>query len=306
MGINRRFGEMESVMLFEGMNVELVSYTYSPYGMLVNATYTTNAALTANARAAIDASSLRYRGYYYDPGTGFYYLQSRYYDPQVGRFISADWPDVLVASPEALTDKNLYAYCDNNPIMRADGGGEFWNYIIGGVLGGVVGGIVAAANGGDAWDTMIGAVIGAALGVVAASGLGWVAQAGVSALISGTADATNQTIDIVQNKKAVSDYNLAQTVTEIGLGGVGSAIGSGLGHLTGKYITKTAVISDVLFDKSLNKAFTAGLRKEVGKSTSALLRQANKFFGQSQVFNNITRGVTSGIGSIFSFWNLMR
>ena len=55
-----------------------------------------------------------------------YYLNARYYDPVVGRFISADYPDVIVSTPNALTDKNLFAYCDNNPVMRTDGDGQFW------------------------------------------------------------------------------------------------------------------------------------------------------------------------------------
>ena len=65
--------------------------------------------------------------YYYSQETGFYYLQSRYYDPEVGRFISPDSTDVLTATPMALTDKNLYAYCDNNPVNRTDDGGMFWD-----------------------------------------------------------------------------------------------------------------------------------------------------------------------------------
>ena len=67
-----------------------------------------------------------YRGYYYDRDLGMYYLQSRYYDPVTGRFISPDYPDVITASPTALTDKNLFAYCDNNPVMRTDHDGMFW------------------------------------------------------------------------------------------------------------------------------------------------------------------------------------
>ena len=58
--------------------------------------------------------------------TGFYYLNSRYYNPEVGRFICADTTDVLTASSTALTDKNLYSYCDNNPVVRKDTGGDYW------------------------------------------------------------------------------------------------------------------------------------------------------------------------------------
>ncbi len=69
------------------------------------------------------------RLHYYDAETGFYYVSSRYYDPEVGRFISSDTTDVLTATLNALTDKNLYAYCDNNPVVRVDRGGDFWETI---------------------------------------------------------------------------------------------------------------------------------------------------------------------------------
>ena len=72
---------------------------------------------------------LRYRGYYYDADLGLYYLGSRYYDPAICRFINMDAIGVISATPMALTDKNLYAYCDNNPVMRVDCDGEFWHIL---------------------------------------------------------------------------------------------------------------------------------------------------------------------------------
>ena len=71
----------------------------------------------------------RYRGYYYDTETGLYYLNSRYYDASVCRFLSPDSAGILEASPMGLSDKNLYAYCDNNPVMRRDDGGMFWDTV---------------------------------------------------------------------------------------------------------------------------------------------------------------------------------
>ena len=60
---------------------------------------------------------LRYRGYYYDTETGFYYLQSRYYDPAIGRFINAD---ALASTGQSILGYNMYAYCNNNPVMLSD------------------------------------------------------------------------------------------------------------------------------------------------------------------------------------------
>ena len=64
----------------------------------------------------------RYRGYYYDTETGFYYLNARYYNPEWGRFISAD--PVLDAS--SAVGCNLFAYCGNDPVNRSDHSGAFW------------------------------------------------------------------------------------------------------------------------------------------------------------------------------------
>ena len=189
--------------------------------------------------------------------------------------------------------------------MRTDENGEFWNFIIGGAVGAVIGGVVAALNGGDVADVIVGGLAGAASGVVAASGLGFLAQAGISAAISGVSDIANQTIDIVQTDGTLKDYNSLQTIDETIKGGAISFAGSGLGFLTGKYITKTSIMADQAFDNYLGKTVSATLKREAGRSSSALLRQANRFLSQSVFYDNLTRGVSSSLGSTLAFLNLL-
>ena len=75
----------------------------------------------------------RYRGCYYDEETNLYYLQSRYYDPTVCRFINAD--DVAYIAPETLNGLNVFAYCGNNPVMRVDANGNaWWGWLIGALV----------------------------------------------------------------------------------------------------------------------------------------------------------------------------
>ena len=89
----------------------VASYTYDPYG----------SPLTATGSLAT-VNPLRYRGYYYDPETGFYYLQSRYYDPALGRFLNAD---SYTSTGTGFLGYNMFAYCENRPIIGCDPNGEF-------------------------------------------------------------------------------------------------------------------------------------------------------------------------------------
>ena len=103
----------------------IAKYSYDPWGKLLSVT--PNGWLdeqNAYYLEVAEANPLRYRGYYYDAETGFYYLQSRYYDPEIGRFINAD----SYASTDAtgLLSTNMFAYCENDPVNRSDPSGEWF------------------------------------------------------------------------------------------------------------------------------------------------------------------------------------
>ena len=74
------------------------------------------------SRKIAEINPLRYRGYYYDNETGYYYLQSRYYDPDLGRFISAD--DFNYLNTNNKLSINAYIYCNNNPTSKYDSDGH--------------------------------------------------------------------------------------------------------------------------------------------------------------------------------------
>jgi hypothetical protein len=122
-----------------------------------------------------------------------YYLQSRYYDPEVCRFINADDPGALGADGRILS-YNLFSYCQNSPVLNYDPTGHFLlttAVIIGAVVGGIIGASIggtaayhaAKTNGAEGWElagwTALGALggglIGSAIGAAIGYGIGYLA-----------------------------------------------------------------------------------------------------------------------------------
>ncbi len=92
------------------------TYTYDTWGNVLAVT-DAGGNVIADPGHIGNLNPVRYRGYYYDSETGLYYLKSRYYDPQVGRFINAD---TLLGSVGEADNHNVFAYCLNNPVMYCD------------------------------------------------------------------------------------------------------------------------------------------------------------------------------------------
>ncbi len=101
------------------------TYSYDAWGKLTGV-YDKNGNEITNPNSPALRNPLRYRGYYYDNETGLYYLNSRYYNPEWGTFISADG---YVSTGEQIVAKNMYAYCGNNPVNRVDPTGCFWKEV---------------------------------------------------------------------------------------------------------------------------------------------------------------------------------
>ncbi len=97
----------------------MVSYIYDSWGKLIASTGTL--ANTVGLK-----NPFRYRGYVYDTETGWYYLRSRYYNPELCRFVSAD---VYLSTGQGVLGHNAFAYCGNDPVNRVDSTGHFWSEI---------------------------------------------------------------------------------------------------------------------------------------------------------------------------------
>ena len=110
-----RNAQSDIVKLIDKTGATVVEYRYDSWGKLLSTSGSLASTLGKN-------NPFRYRGYVYDEETGFYYLQSRYYNPEVGRFISSD---VLLSTGQGVLGNNAYAYCGNNPVMGYDPYGTF-------------------------------------------------------------------------------------------------------------------------------------------------------------------------------------
>ncbi|MFQ6931266.1 MAG: RHS repeat-associated core domain-containing protein [Eubacterium sp.] len=102
--------------LLDTKGKELVKYSYDAWGNIVDVSYENETALKLN--------HITYRGYYKDNESGFYYLQSRYYDSETGRFINADDVKILGIKDTSIYKDNLYCYCNNNVVNCTDPNGK--------------------------------------------------------------------------------------------------------------------------------------------------------------------------------------
>ena len=105
----------------------IAQYEYTPYGAILSITDANGVDISTNATHVANINPFRYKGYYYDTDTGFYYLITRYYDPVVGRFLNAD---AFASTGQGILGNNMFAYCGNNPINCIDRTGRLWETIL--------------------------------------------------------------------------------------------------------------------------------------------------------------------------------
>ena len=126
-------GDVMAILNSSG--TEVVRYSYNAWGKKRNISGTMESTVGTY-------NPLRYRGYVYDQETDLYYLQSRYYNPAIGRFINAD---AFASTGDGVMGNNMFVYCGNNPVNRVDKTGERYEVIDPGALGGYGGGFSIAS-----------------------------------------------------------------------------------------------------------------------------------------------------------------
>jgi RHS repeat-associated protein len=150
----------------------VATYEYDAFGRLLKETGTVE-------------NPYRYAGYRYDKETGLYYLQSRYYNPEMGRFLTRD---VFEGFLNETLSVNKYVYTENNPVMSIDPDGYWkktiylskktmWKIL---ATGAGIGVVLAAAGG---WWVLAAAILGY---IVAYGGYAWIGKKGTKIVVSVT------------------------------------------------------------------------------------------------------------------------
>ena len=154
----------------------VVTYAYDAWGKLLS-----TAGTMADSLGAVNP--LRYRGYVYDTETALYYLQSRYYNPEWGRFINADG---LVSTGQGFIGNNMFAYCLNNPLIYIDNSGYL------GLLAMAVGVVTLSVK-----ELVVVAVAVVSLAVLTDRNI----QKGISKVISKTATKVADWMDVAEKEQ---------------------------------------------------------------------------------------------------------
>ncbi len=110
------------IAIYNEDGIKIGTYTYDAWGAVT--AVVTSGVTSMESSVVRNLNPFRYRSYYYDTETGYYYLQSRYYNPGWGRFINVD---AYLNANQDILGYNIIAYCSNNPIMFIDKNGESWN-----------------------------------------------------------------------------------------------------------------------------------------------------------------------------------
>ena len=270
------------VAMYDDAGKWLGGYTYDAWG---NCVTTVSADANTQERNMVTSYNLfRYRGYYWDYETGYYYLQSRYYDPGIGRFINADGQMPSVGGD--IRGYNLFAYCFNNPVNMDDPTGN-WPKWLSGALN-VVGGALQVAAG-----ATLGATVGwTGFGAVAAGFL----------IINGTATAVQgvgQIVNHVTNSNVMREDNIVRT----GVQAVGRAIGGDTGAEIAGGAYDVAVVAASLYagKVGLQQAGKLPIRVNINKVVNNPLDEFVTIGPADGVIQQYCRTIPqSGYGKIYA------
>ena len=215
------------VAIHDANGNKAVEYTYDAYG---------NCTVISQTNANLARyNPIRYRGYYCDRETQLYWVSSRYYSPELCRWISPDSIEYL--DPQSINGLNLYVYCGNDPVNKYDPTGHFgiWalvaitaaSMLIGGTAQ-LVSNAMAGKTGSELWRGVAGAAVGAGVNALALCLA--MPTGGASLFIAAGASAIAQTgVDTLETVIRGEEVDVGQTFIDLGLNFVTTLAGNYLG-----------------------------------------------------------------------------
>ena len=295
----RRDAQGNIIALLDNNGSVVVKYVYDAWGNHV--VYNSAGAQNSDATFIGNVNPFRYRGYYYDVETGLYFLQTRYYDPVVCRFISRD--SIEYADPETINGLNLYAYCGNNPVMHSDpyGTTEWWEWLGLVVLSIIAVGAVVAGTILSGGATVVG-FAGLAGSVLSGMGLGFLGGAATNLMLQGAANGWD--ISKIDPMSAIKAGGIGAIIG--GVGGLASYGIGQVGQLIGSYVGNY-ISSMTISGLNVGKAFEylggasmiISLLSNVGKILGAIIGSYIANDGMNSIFANITTGRQNLLDAVY-------
>ena len=295
-------GQRDVIGLYNASGNVVVEYTYDAWGKLLNTTG--SLAGTVGAK-----NPYRYRSYHYDTENGLYRLRSRYYSPEIERFVNGDSVDNLGASG-TITGYSLFSYCENNPVKYVDSEGKFICAITGAIAGAITGGISAWLDS-DPNDpnklekifatAALGAGTGALAGICAdaaiATGgvLGVVIAAAGGAVAGGVNYVGTQKI----NDRIIDGGELAFSMV---VGGVSNVLTMGMGAGPGTKATDRTVqgVAKQMYKNSVKTVYGSKAGAVLSKPSSAFTKNMLPRAAKSMAIETTTSTAISVSGYLYS------
>lgn len=236
-----RNAQGDVIGIWNTSGVKIANYTYDVWGNVLTITDQNGNDVSNNATHQGNLNPIRYRGYYYDAELNMYWLTTRFYDPEIGRFINAD-----TQLNEGTLGNNVYAYCENDPINFGDTSGRVLHIVVGAAVGGItalVGTLITTAITGKApsvVDILISTAVGMGAGALTA------AFPAAAIAINAVASVAETTINGVREKDSFEEIVTDSLISA----GVSITLGMA-GDLYNGQTTKS-IVESTLYDEGID------------------------------------------------------